>query len=245
MIEIRADLHIHTCLSPCGDLDMTPKKIISKARELGLDIIAITDHNSCGNVGATQRLGDHWGVKVLPGMEITTKEEVHILGIFGDLEAAKVLETRIVETIQVQNRPELFGYQVLVNEEEEVEGFVAPLLISATGFSVEEVVGAIHELGGICVASHVEKPAFSLLSQLGLVPRDLGLDALEVADLGLFEGYRQSGLVPDLPLLFSSDAHFLDEIGKRYTRFLVDSPEFGELRMAIRSEAGRKVVLLQ
>jgi len=241
MIELRADLHIHTCLSPCGDLDMTPKRILKKAKEVGLDLIAITDHNACGNVEVAQSIGEELGIQVMAGMEVTSKEEVHLLGIFGEVQRAKELEEVLHKGLKIQNDPEIFGYQVLVNEKDEVEGFVSPLLISASHLSLEEVLRKVHELGGLCIAAHVDKPSYSIISQLGFIPKALELDAVEVWDIShyltlLNQGYGLEGFT----VVYGSDSHFLHQLGGRYTKIMVEDPSFYELSLALRNQEGRR-----
>lgn len=240
MLQVKADLHIHTCLSPCGDLDMTPRNIIKRAQDLGLGMIAITDHNACGNVLVTQRLGERVGIYVLAGVEITTKEEVHLLGLFEDVGPLEELEVLLQKGLSVRNTPEIFGYQVLVNECDEVEGFVEPLLINATLFSLDEAISEIHSRGGLSIPAHVDKPSFSILSQLGFLPEGIEADALEVWDLSsetlLWQGTHQK-----YPLICNSDAHFLHEMGKRYTVFQLESLSLYDLALALRGVGGRSI----
>jgi len=242
MREIKADLHIHTCLSPCGDLDMTPRKILEKAKEMGLDLIAITDHNACGNVEVAQDIGAKLGIKVMAGMEVTSKEEVHLLSIFGEVNSARELEAILQKGLKIPNNPDIFGHQVLVNEKDEVEGFVEPLLIAASQLSLEEVVNKIHELGGICIAAHVDKPSYSIISQLGFIPKGLTLDAIEVWDLSTYriligKNYGFEGI----PVVCGSDSHFLHQLGGRYTKLLIHNFSFQELILALKNQEGRRV----
>ncbi|MFN3534075.1 MAG: PHP domain-containing protein [Desulfatiglandales bacterium] len=242
MLEFKADLHIHTCLSPCGDLDMTPKKIIGKAKELGIGILAVTDHNSCGNVKVTQHLGEEAGLVVLPGIEITTREEVHLIAIFGEIGPLEELESFIYEGLDVPNRPEIFGYQVLVNEREEVEGFVEPLLIAASRLSLEEAVFWIKELGGLSIAAHIDKQSYSVFSQLGFIPPGLNFDAVEVWDGSGYSRLKKEFVdLSRFPVLTSSDAHFLHEIGRKSTLFYIQSGAFEEVAKALRSQEGRYI----
>lgn len=240
MLQVKADLHIHTCLSPCGDLDMTPRNIIKRARQLGLEMIAITDHNACGNVTVAQRLGKEAGVYVLAGVEITTKEEVHLLGLFEEIGPLKDLEGLLRKGPSVKNTPEIFGYQVLVNEYDEVEGFVEDLLIHATLLSLEEAISQIHSRGGLSIPAHVDKPSFSILSQLGFIPEAMEVDALEIWNPSS-ESLIDQGIDKKYPLVCNSDAHFVHEIGKRYTIFQIESLNLQELSLALRCVEGRSI----
>ena len=241
MRRFKADLHIHTCLSPCADLDMTPRAVVEMSARRGLDLIAICDHNSAENVAASMRAGLKRGIVVLPGMEITSREEAHVLAIFDRDRAAIRMQETVYRHLDGANRPEIFGDQVVVNEFDEVEGFNDHLLIGATRLGLREIVKEIHRLEGMAIASHVERPSFSVLGQLGFIPPDVSLDALEVAD-----PERIAAVIRDFPdtgrfsFVTSSDAHFPADIGKRHTTFLLEAAELKEIRMALRRESGRK-----
>jgi PHP family Zn ribbon phosphoesterase len=242
MKRFKADLHIHTCLSPCADLDMSPRAIVEKSIEKGLDIIAVCDHNAAENVGATMRKGAAHGLQVLPGMEINSREEAHILALFKTADQALNMQEIIYRKLKGTNRPELFGDQVIANEFDEVEGFNDHLLIGAVDMELKEIIQAIHNIGGLSIASHVDRPSFSVLSQLGFIPSDLGLDALEIANP---EKPLEIPYMPDktekLPILKSSDAHFLSDVGRKFTNFLLEEASLEEIRMALSGVSGRKV----
>jgi PHP family Zn ribbon phosphoesterase len=239
----KADLHIHTCLSPCADLDMSPKAIAERSAKEKLDIIAICDHNSAENVGAAIRAGIQHGIRVLPGMEINSREEVHTLAIFETVEQAIAMQEIVYRHVKGTNRPDVFGDQVIANEFDEVEGFNDRLLIAATAIGLWDIAREIHRLGGLCIASHVDRPSYSILSQLGFVPRDLELGALEISR------HLDKRSVPtkipeagNFPIVTFSDAHFLDDIGKTYTSFYLEEASVGEIRMALEGKSGRRVV---
>jgi PHP family Zn ribbon phosphoesterase len=241
--RFRADLHIHTCLSPCADLEMSPAAIVRTAIEKAIDIIAITDHNSAENIVSAQKVAEHKNVAVLAGMEITSSEEAHILALLDDVEDIYKLQDMVYNKLQPgENNERLFGEQIVANENDEVLAFNKRLLIGATSLSAHEIVEAIHSLGGIAVASHVDREAFSVISQLGFIPEDLQFDALEIspntnkekAEFS-FSGYRF------LPWITSSDAHWLRDMGRRTTNFYMHEPTIQEMRLALRSIDGRKV----
>ena len=234
----KADLHIHTCLSPCADLDMTPKAIVEKSLELGLDIVAICDHNSAENVEAAVRAGIQQKLCVLPGLEINSREEVHILAIFENAEKALHMQDTVYRRLKGANKPEFFGDQVVVNEFDDVEGFNNRLLIGAVDLGLQEIVSEVHRQRGLTIASHVNRPSFSIISQLGFIPPDLELDGLEVTqDIGQLD----RSTMGTLPLLTSSDAHFLHDVGRAYTPFFLESPNLEEIRLALFGKSGRKV----
>lgn len=237
----RTDLHIHTCLSACAELDMTPPKIIQKAKDSGLQIIAITDHNSAENVPAVKRASGG-EIVVFAGMEITTSEEVHILAIFESYEKIKPLQEIIYNSLQGPEFDERSGYQLIVNEKEEILSFSKRPLIGATSLSTKEVITLTHRFNGIAIASHIDKEVFSLVSQLGFVPEDLGLDGLEISvHRSNQESKKRFGQI-NLPLLRSSDSHHLHEIGRSYSEFLIESPTFDELRLALKGKRGRRIL---
>jgi predicted metal-dependent phosphoesterase TrpH len=241
--EYRADLHVHSCLSPCGELEMSPRAIVEKGLERGMDIIALCDHNSAENVGAVMRAGAERGLCVFPGMEVNSVEEVHSLALFETEKQALALQETVYRHLRGSNRAEIFGDQVVANEFDEVEGFNDRLLIGAVQLTLQEVVSEVHRLGGLSIASHVNKQSFSLIAQLGFIPPDLEFDALEISRhlkrekvpelLPAAEGFR---------IVTSSDSHFLEEIGSVWTTFLLESPSLDEVRLALRESSGRRLI---
>lgn len=242
MKRFKADLHVHSCLSPCGDLDMSPRAIVERGKAMGLDIIALCDHNSAENVGATMRAGLQRGLHVLPGMEVNSREEVHTLAIFDKEEQALAMQELVYTQLKGTNRPELFGDQVVANEFDEVEGFNDRLLIGATQLGLYEIIREVHRLGGLSIASHVDRASYSLLSQLGFIPPDLAVDALEISrHLDRAAARARIPGIDDFPLLTSSDAHFLEEIGQAHTSFFLQVPNVKEILLALGEKSGRSV----
>ena len=175
------DTHIHTCLSPCAELDMHPSAIVDAAIRAGLDSIAVCDHNSAENAAAVQRAGNAAGLAVIPGMEITSSEEVHILGLLPDIAAAMELQSKVYRSLPGRNDESAFGMQVIANEFAEVLGFKEHLLSGATTLNLDRVVAAIHDVDGLAIASHVDREGFGIIGQLGFIPPGLPLDAIEVS----------------------------------------------------------------
>lgn len=240
----RADLHIHTCLSPCGSLDMSPRAIVREAKKKGLEIIAICDHNSAENVLPAQKMGEREGITVLAGMEVTSQEEVHILALFDTAEGVNRLQEIVYEhLLPGENDEDTFGPQVVVNEEDEVVGMNTRLLIGATELSINTLVDTALKLGSVVIASHVDRESFSLLGHLGFIPDDVRLHALEISPHTTRE--QAKATFPQIigyPLVTFSDAHSLEDIGKTSTCFFLEEPTLREIAMALRGEEGRGIV---
>jgi predicted metal-dependent phosphoesterase TrpH len=239
-----ADLHVHTCLSPCGSLDMTPAKIAARAVAERLAMIAVTDHNSAENAGAVMRAARGTDLVVLPGLEIATSEEAHVLALCERLEDALALQELVYDRLLPgENDEELFGLQVVANEHDEVEGMNRRLLIGATTLGVGPLVAAIHARGGLAVASHIDRNSFSLVGQLGFIPPDLPLDALEISrHLSLDQARARFPEYRRFTFLAASDAHELDDLGRNPATLRAGRPCFAELRRALHAEAGRAVI---
>ncbi|MBI9088166.1 MAG: PHP domain-containing protein [Desulfobacterium sp.] len=221
----KADLHIHTCLSPCAGWEMTPNKIIQRARDEGLDIIAVCDHNSSKNAPSVMALGKKEGITVLPGLEICTREEVHLLAILDSPKQATAIQEIVYQGLTQNNTPEIFGYQVIADSRDLVLGEEEKLLIQACHLNVKEAVDLIHCLGGMAIASHIDRPSYSILSQLGFIPTDLGLDGIEVTVRTFTHKQEQHFLdKTTIPCIVSSDAHCLEEIGQGATLFEITHP---------------------
>ena len=218
MQKIAVDLHIHSLLSPCAGNDMTPPRVLERAVKKGLDLIAITDHNSALNVPAFCRAAEDFPLEVVPGMEIQTREDVHLICLFATVEKVFRLQEVVDKTLpRVHNREEYFGEQLVVDEKGRVVGG-RRLLLNSLDLSIEEAVAEVVKLGGACIAAHVDRQAFSLLGILGFVPAELPLAALEVSRReAAAELYRRYGGPAGYPLIFSSDAHYLADVGRNIT----------------------------
>jgi PHP family Zn ribbon phosphoesterase len=239
----KADLHIHTCLSPCAELEITPSAIVRIASEKGLDIIAITDHNSAENVMAAQKSAQQTGITVFAGMEVTSSEEVHILALFEDIEGILKLQEHVYSHLMpAGNDPGKFGDQIVVNEKDEVLDFNKRLLISATSLTTLSIITTIHAFGGLSIASHIDREAFGVISQLGFIPDDLPFDALEISP---GTNREQAGqlfkMYTSFAWISSSDAHRLNDIGKRTTNFFIKEPSLQEIHLALKNVEGRNV----
>ncbi len=237
----KADLHIHTCLSPCTDLDMSPQAIARQAKLREIDILGICDHNSAENVPALIQAAAPYAIRVLPGMEVTSQEEVHVLALFDELEPALELQEIVYAHLPGENDENAFGMQVVVNAEGEVLHFNQKLLIGASTLTIEEVTGHIRARSGLAIASHIDREGFSLLGQLGFIPDHLTLDALEISPRITFSKAEEK-FRPRLPLICSSDAHYVQDIGSGCTTFYLAEGTAREIRMALQNQEGRKLI---
>lgn len=239
----KADLHIHTVLSPCGDLEMSPINIVLKAKERGLDIIAIADHNSTRQVPVCQEVGRQYGLMVLAAVEVTTKEEVHVLAFFQTEEQLAAFQVFLDNHLpKMANDEERFGYQLIVNANEEIVGEEPYLLINALDVGLDEMYDVVHGIGGLFVPAHVNKPATSLMSQLGFVPPDLRADALELSrHITKAAFLRKNAYLKRFAFLKSSDAHQIDAVGETYSELYMYGLSFDEFRKTLRGEDGRYI----
>jgi len=237
--QFLTDLHIHTCLSPCGEPEMVPTRIISRARELHLQAIGICDHNATENIPAVRNAGLKEDITVLSGIEITSQEEIHILAFFDDDVNLKKMQELVYKNLTGKNDSTAFGEQFIVDEKDYVTGYNERLLIGAASLTIENIVSAVHQFDGLAVASHVDREAFSIISQLGIIPEDIELDALELSPQHQksplhYEGY-------DFPYVTFSDAHRLQDIGRSTTCFYIERATVSELKKALLNSNGRKI----
>lgn len=208
------DLHLHSCLSPCGDNEMTPNNLVNMALLNGLELIALTDHNSCGNVRAAAQVARRVGLAFLPGMELCTSEEIHVICLFPDCDRAEDFSRHVHTALPpIQNRPKIFGEQLLLDEEDRPTGTEELLLINATTLSLEEIPTLVSRWDGVAFPAHIDKEANSLLSILGAFPETPPFDWFEVANLDRFS---KRGDAPAIStgrrMLQNSDAHYLWDI---------------------------------
>lgn len=224
---------------------MSPRAVVERARAAGLDLVAVTDHNTTENAGAVIEAAAGTGLAVLPGIEMTTAEEVHILGLFeagtdlGPFQAEVFLNLP-----DVPSKMKFVDDQVIVDAADYVTGFSPRCLFGATLFSVQAAVDIIHGHGGLAIACHVDRESFSIISQLGFIPLGLRLDAVEVSPrLSPAAARAAFGPFDPLPVVRFSDAHKPEEIGTATTDFLVEGPGLEEIRRALAGEDGRRVIL--
>lgn len=239
----RADLHIHTVLSPCGDIYMSPSAIIEQAKKLHLDVIAITDHNSTRQVKVTQELGKENGILVIGGVEITTQEEAHALAYFETEEQLDTFQEYLDQHLpKIPNDEERFGYQLIVDRDEDIIGEEEYLLLSAIDADLDTLYNKVHEIGGLFVPAHVNKPASSLMSQLGFIPPDIKADALEISKHVKKEDFlKKFAYLKKFMFTKSSDAHYLHIIGEVHCILNMYDLTFDEFRKTLHGDEGRYI----
>ncbi|MBE6013844.1 MAG: PHP domain-containing protein [Lachnospiraceae bacterium] len=214
MHNLHYDLHIHSCLSPCGDNDMTPGNIVGMAVIKELDVIALTDHNSCRNTPAAKEIADAYGIILIPGMELTTSEDVHVLCLFSCVEDALTWND-FVDTKRnlIPNDPAIFGDQLIMNSDDQVIGHEENLLINATNISFDECYDLITEYKGVMIPAHIDKDTTSLMSNLGFVPPDSKFKCVEVKNLAnLHKLKKDNPYLEGCRIITDSDAHYLEHI---------------------------------
>lgn len=243
--EYTMDLHVHTALSPCADDSCTPPEIVFSALRRGMNVIAITDHNSAENTEAVARAAGNEELKVIPGMELTTIEEAHLVCLFRDCAAALSFQDAVYKLLpKEENRPEIFGNQHVMDETGKIIGECPKLLSAAAALSVEKAARMAHEEGGLVFAAHIDRPSFSVISNLGWAPPDAGLDAVEIsaattksAALASIKG------ISGFPMVTASDAHHPDLIGTAFTLFLLEEATIEEIALALAGLGGREFLI--
>jgi len=246
MQQFRADLHIHTVLSPCADVEMSPVNIVLKSKEAGLSIIGIADHNSTRNAWLVKELAQKEGIFVLAGAEVTTREEVHCLAFFENESDLLQFQKYLEENIQrVPNKDGHFGYQPVVDADENILEMVPYYLTSALNKGIAEIQKKVDELNGIFIPAHVNRPLNGLFSQLGFLPPRLRFDALEITGKTKAAHIRERyNIGEDVTLVYDSDAHFTEDIGRNYSSFYLEELNFNEIRMALNRQNKRFVEAL-
>lgn len=237
-----ADLHIHTALSACAEIEMAPQAILERAQQSGLGLIAVTDHNSAENAAAMLAAAEGTGITVWPGMEVQTREEVHLLSLFDTLEQVTLWQEEVYAHLPpLKNKEDVFGVQVVLDAEGDVVRHNERLLQTSTSFSVEEVVQRVHDLKGLCIPAHVDRPAYSIIANLGFIPPDLGIVGVEISHLlSLQQARTRFPQLERYGLTASSDAHRLSDMVPRMTLKMAEAT-VAELALALAGEGGRAV----
>ncbi len=239
-----ADLHIHTKLSPCAHEEMTPKGIAERAQQAGLEIIAICDHNTSRNAAAVMEAAIPFSIVVIPGIEVETQEKIHVVGLFPDVARALAVSETIRQTLPETDAAysKRIGVQVLMNADGSASGTENRALANPSRYTLRSAVELIRDGGGLALAAHVERPSFSVYSQLRDVPRDIPFDALEVSPVNSRPiGIREKFATYGWQLVASSDSHYLHEVGRARSYFQLEAPSFEEIRLALQCKGGRSV----
>lgn len=216
-MKLYYDLHIHSALSPCGDIDMTPNNIVNMSIIKGLDVISVTDHNSCGNVRAVmEAAGDK--LLVIPGMEVESSEEVHVVCYFADILDAETMWQEVKEHMpKIKNKEEIFGEQLYMDSEDNIIAKEENLLVTATDLDIFEIVNLAKKYNGVAVPAHIDRSSYSVLSNLGFMPPDLDVGCIEITPknrLKMENDYK------NYKILSNSDAHYLENISE--PEFFID-----------------------
>jgi PHP family Zn ribbon phosphoesterase len=240
-----ADLHVHTVLSPCAASEMIPPLIVQEALAQGIHLIAITDHNASANVRAVQKAAAGTDLIVIPAMELQTYEEVHLLCLFDAVEELEAWQEVVdAHMPPVENKPELFGEQYIVNETGCLVRRETRLLVTSTSMRFKDAVIEVARRKGLVIPAHVDRPVFSLFANLGFLPPNVAVDALEISphiDVCTARS-RYPGLA-DYPVIQSGDVHHLDEF-MGTTLFHLAAPSISEIRLAFQARKGRSCTIL-
>lgn len=244
MKTYKAELHIHTVLSPCAAVEMIPPLIIQTALEKQINLIAVTDHNSTYNIKAVIQAAQGTGIVVLPGMELQTKEEIHSICLFDTLEQAMAFQLKVSASLpNLCNKPEVFGEQFVVDASGDFLRREECLLLASSSLSLTEAWQTVNQLGGILIPAHIDRTVFGLLPVLGFVPQDIPLEALEISKrISSKDALKQYPQLKNYPLIQNGDAHQLEEI-LGLTTFQLEGPIIIEIRKALKKENGRSFLL--
>ncbi len=245
MQTLRVELHVHTVLSPCAEVEMIPPLIVQEALDRGISLIAITDHNASANIAAVQKAAQATALTVLPGMELQTQEEVHVLCLFETLTTLLAWQTIVDQHLPaVQNNPDFFGEQFVVDATGDFIRREDRLLLTSSAITIDQAFQQVHALGGLVIPAHVDRKAFGLLANLGFVSPSWPVEALEISrHLPPAEAAQRHPQLAGYPIIQSGDVHRLDEF-LGVNEFTIEAPTLAELRLALRKEAGRSYQLI-
>lgn len=221
------DLHIHSCLSPCGDDDSTPNNIAGMATLCGLNIVALTDHNTTKNCPAFFAAAKKYGIIPVAGMELTTSEDIHVVCLFEELADAMRFDEYVSENrMLIKNRKDIFGNQLILDENDETVGEVEHLLPSATSISIIDVKEIVNSFGGVCYPAHIDRDANGLIAILGTVPTDGGFTYYELRDRENIPAYSEKYGIDKDRFIISSDAHYLTSMRDKENYFDIDDEPY-------------------
>ena len=229
-MKVYYDFHIHSCLSPCGDNDMTPNNIVNMAALKGLDAIAITDHNCGHNARAAIEAASELPITVIPGMEIETAEDVHMVALFPTVESMEKMQDIVLAHLPpVKNKPALFGEQIIMDKHDNVIEFKEQFLITACSLSVYEVTQKVREYGGVVFPAHIDKTSYSILSNLGSIPEELNFSTVEIKNSPIPQNLLDMGVTDKYNILCNSDAHYLWDISEKEHYIECESLSTGDI----------------
>ena len=230
----KADLHIHSVLSPCGSLEMSPKSVMNYAKKEELDIIAITDHNSMANFSSYKSVADRYDITLLCGMEVQSSEEIHTIALFDDISKAKEFELLLYDSLlPIENDSDYFGDQVMIDEHENIIGFEKRALINSSIWSFDETLQKIFDYEGFAFPAHVDADTYSVIAQLGFIPENDNILAVGVTAKCILKDVIDSyPYLKKYALIKNSDAHYLKDIGSGFTHFFLKEPTIEQIKLA-------------
>ncbi|HPR17255.1 MAG TPA: PHP domain-containing protein [Candidatus Cloacimonadota bacterium] len=239
----KADLHVHSVLSPCGSLEMSPREVMRTASERGLEIIAMTDHNSSANSLAYAKAAQEFDLAYIYGIEVQTAEEIHIIALFDNYEQVTGFGNELYDSLlPIDNDPDFFGDQVVIDENDNILRFEKKALINSSVWTLETAFQKISHYGGFYFPAHVDVISYSLLGQLGFIPTDIQIEALGItAKCDTDKLLKQYPQLQEYALIRNSDAHYLKDIASGFTQFYLHEPTLDEIRLACRNLDGRKI----
>lgn len=246
-MSVKVDFHIHSCLSPCGSLEMSPRRIFECAKKAGLNYIAITDHNNAiQSIEASSLKEEYTDINLFYGLEIQTEEEIHILTLFDDIEIIKDWNKRIYELLlKLENNPDYYGDQICVDKNENIIYVEPYLLINSIEMSFDEAVREVDKLGGLAIPSHINASSFSIFSQLGFMPPDLPIFYAEIIDSKTDSESEAKNICknyPEIIFVSFSDSHYPDQIGKKYTIINEDHLSINKLKEIAQKEKKESII---
>jgi 3',5'-nucleoside bisphosphate phosphatase len=239
----KADLHIHSVLSPCGSLEMGPRAVLSTARQKNIDLLAITDHNSAANLPAYAALASEYEIVLIPGLEVQSAEEIHTLVFFHDMKSCQAFSRELYDSLlSVKNEPDFFGDQVVIDSEENILRYEEKALINSSRWNFEQLLEKINSAGGFALPAHVDAHSYSIISQLGFIPESKDIVALGIsAKCDVNDLYKKFPELKDFCLIRNSDAHYLRDIGSGTTEFYLKEPTLHEIILACKKKGDRNI----
>ena len=224
-MKIYYDLHIHSCLSPCADADMTPSNIVNMSILNGLDVIAITDHNSCKNCKALVEAGKNSNLLVIPGMEICTSEEIHVVCLFESVKDSEKFYDYVYSNMPlIQHRPDIFGSQTIMDSNDNKKGEEPYLLLNATNISVNDILNITNSYNGTAFPAHIDRSSYSIISSLGSIPPESGFKTVEITnDCDIEKMVSLDPSIKNMSVLTSSDSHYLESLVSKKHFFEIDT----------------------
>lgn len=244
MEKVKSDLHLHSVLSPCGDLLITPGEIVKRAKENNIKVLALTDHNSAENAEVFEYYCEKNNILFIPAMEVETREEIHILCYFSNLKSLKKWQALVYEHLpKKDNDEDFFGPQIKCDFDDEYKEKITQMLAGAVNLSLEETTKKVTELGGVVVPSHLDRKN-SIISQLGFIPPDLDFKTVEISkNISLEEALKKYPQLSNFQIIKNSDSHYLKDI-KAYHYLYLEELSFVEFKKALKMVNGRKVILI-